>query len=259
MQRRQGGAPACACDGPAWLVGISIARHAAFPLAAAAVQTWRQQFSWTLDGLPAAIAARDAQLLHARSAHPGGLVALLQQLSGGRRWLASAAEKVGGLEERQVQRGSGSCQLGGRRSLNSPLPRTPPLLAVLATGVYPPSLLQAVAELGDVPGGLAGMFEDGWKGGSQQEQQAQQAADVEAGSPPGGPRSVQAPGSPRLQLSAAEATAAHAQLERLSLSRLSSVQLSFQRERQPPMFCFELAVCLFAWSKYAYRHWVSHI
>ena len=78
---------------------------------------------------------------------------------------------------------------------------------------------------------------------------------------PGSPRSQQAhhsPGSsPRYQLSPAQAAALHARLERLSLSRLTSMRLSFRRDHTPPMFCFELAVRSFAWSKYAYRHWVS--
>lgn len=72
----------------------------------------------------------------------------------------------------------------------------------------------------------------------------------------GSPRSQQAPSSPRLQLSPAEAAALHARLERLSLSRLTSTRLSLWREQTLPMFCMELAVRSFAWSKYAYRHWV---
>ncbi len=61
------------------------------------MQTWKQHFCWTLDGLPAAMAERDAQLLRAQSTQQGGLQALLGQLSGGRRWLTAAAEKVGWL------------------------------------------------------------------------------------------------------------------------------------------------------------------
>lgn len=74
---------------------------------------------------------------------------------------------------------------------------------------------------------------------------------------PSSPRSQHAPSSPRSQLSPAEAAALHARLEQLSLSRLSSMRLTFRGKHTPPMFCFELAVRSFAWSKYAYRHWVS--
>lgn len=65
--------------------------------------------------------------------------------------------------------------------------------------------------------------------------------------PPAGPRAAAA--RPRLDRG-------NSLLQRLT-TLPPWLQTGQQQERREPMFCMELAIRLFYWSKYAYRHWVS--
>ena len=53
------------------------------------LSTWKQEFSWTLAGLPDALAARDLQLQQQRAGLPAGF---RRFVSGGRRLVAQAAQ-----------------------------------------------------------------------------------------------------------------------------------------------------------------------
>jgi hypothetical protein len=195
-----------------------------------------QRFSWTLEGLPRAIAAREAERRQAAEAEGP---ALLRLLSGGRRLLLRL----------------------------SPAPPSP--AAEKGQEQHPQQSQPQQHQSFSLEGSNAERLEQRRCEREQEQLSALQRSDAgglqqPAAQPahPGPSRGVSAP--------LAAAPAPHDSRSTLgsrsvlrALSRRASALLHphHHEHRQghdvPPMFCFELAVRLFYWTKLAYRYWVS--
>ncbi|EFN52844.1 hypothetical protein CHLNCDRAFT_138296 [Chlorella variabilis] len=215
--------------------------------------TCMQRFSWTLEGMPAAISMREAERRRAQ----GGPAGLQRLLSGVRRH-ANAAVHVPtdvGRNLAELVRPSAQQQQKQQQEQQA---------EELSNGkheqAHPP--LEAV--------------------GKQEEQQQQEQEGRASGALPARPALQQrspAPGLPHTDaqrqhsgvrgvLGEPRGQDGHSMLSRRSVlgdlaSRLSSLlphhvdpQLQ-QQQYTDPMFCLELAVRFFYWAKYAYRHWLG--
>jgi hypothetical protein len=267
------------------------------------LSTWKQEFSWTLAGLPEALAARDLQLQQQRAGLPAGF---LRFMSGGRRLVAQAAQvRVAGRPVgSQLSRLWLLLPLFSRNcsELLKPPPRClracPPVIVPCAR---PPAnvparlpAVQALSDLGDVPEEVGRELKGALKSGQPpQEQQGQKGAqkppqEEQQQGPPQQEGTAPQQAQQKLQLQARHSYEILRPPPQPQQRRLSWQQWDRQRQQElqqqapqgswlqrrwqqqqgslrqqqrqllsEPMFCLELAVKLFHWSKYAYRHWVS--
>lgn len=185
-------------------------------LACHSPQTCMQQFSWTEAGLPAAIAAREQEQQAAQASEQEGLQRLL---SGGRRLLRRASllgtgsygSSWHGKAEQQQQRQPPPQQADSGRSLQ------PELSSKLQEG-----MLKAGSGLQASGGGAAWQPQDGW----QQPLASQPSAELGTLS----------------SLTARLSSALHICHRHQGEQRRQVVE---------PMFCLELAIRLFHWTKYS--------
>ena len=191
-------------------------------------QSWAQQVCWTLEDLPAALQRRDHQRRRAQFALSHQAIKRSSRM---RRMLRGAEQAVlellGLAEAEQGKRGDDRGDSGAGKGSG--------------------------AEAWDAGQGQAG----------QRQQQRQQG---QGDGPPDGQIEVGEDDSEASkeskqghghQQEQEEQQQQEQQRSTEQQKRSQQQQQQEQQEGREPMFCMELAVRLFPWSQYAYRHWVS--